>query len=165
MTDVGLPTEETSTDEPAAEAAADESSAAEAAEAAEADAGVPPEEGDAVEPYADPPNRPELPLAAQIARTTGLLLLILVPIHLGSLMVHDPEIVNTAYLVDRWANRWWLLADWGLLVVGTVHAVLSIWGRLMSDGARTSRVLIGGALTTLTVALFFAASAGMLRLQ
>jgi succinate dehydrogenase hydrophobic anchor subunit len=127
----------------------------------------------------------ELPFVVQMARTTGLLLGVLVPVHLGSLLVRDPETVDAAFLIDRWSNPAWLLADWGLLAVGTLHAVLSLWARL-PRGERVGRrvrcpscdeeiplppklsrgtlvVLVAG-LTVVSAGLFLTASWGMLRL-
>jgi hypothetical protein len=128
-----------------------------------------------------------LPFISQLARTTGILLAVLVPLHVGSLLLRDPETVDTGFLIDRWSNRAWLLADWGLLLVGTTHAVLSLWGRVRPVDAeparetecphcgervpiptRASRNLVVATcatLTTLVIALFLASSWAMLRLQ
>ena len=38
------------------------------------------------------------------------------PIHLVTVLLADPTEVDR--LLDRWENRWWLLADWGFLTVG-----------------------------------------------
>jgi hypothetical protein len=148
------------------------------ADAAGHDAGPP-------EVARDTPPPAELPLADQIARVTGLVLAVLVPIHLGTLLVRDPASVDSSFLIDRWSNPAWLLADWGLLAVGTVHALVSLWARLgrRTDEGRRVRcpscdeefalparlshitlVALWAGLATFAGVLFLAASWGMLRL-
>jgi hypothetical protein len=131
------------------------------------------------------PEHGDLPFVVQMARTTGLFLAVLVPLHLGSLMVRDPETVDASFLIERWSNPAWLLADWGLLLVGTMHGVLSLWARV-PRGERVGRrvpcpscheevvlpprltrstvVILMVALTVASVVLFLGASRGMLRL-
>lgn len=126
-------------------------------------------------------EHPQLPLATELARVTGLLLLVLLPIHLTTVLLADPTDVDR--LLDRWDDRWWLLADWGFLTVGVSHALFSLRERMhrLGSGSEVSSacphcggvlpapddrfgVLAFRLLVGLTVVLYLAASWAMLRL-
>lgn len=79
------------------------------------------------------PSGGAVPLADELARVTGLLLVVLLPIHLLTVLLVDPTDVEA--LLERWRNRWWLLADWGFLTVGVVHCVLSLRARVLALGS------------------------------
>jgi hypothetical protein len=140
------------------------------------------DDGDPVVPEAGPPHDPpSLPLSSELARVTGLLLVVLLPLHLVTVLLADPTEVDR--LLDRWDNRWWLLADWGFLTVGLSHSLLSVRERMHRLGSGSTVAAAcphcGGALPAtddrfgivayrllllLTVALYLAASWAMLRL-
>jgi hypothetical protein len=122
-----------------------------------------------------------LPLATELARVTGLLLVVLLPIHLVTVLLADPTEVDV--LLERWENRAWLLADWGFLTVGLAHCLLSLRARVVALGPGPAPAVAcphcGGdlpgtddgfgllafrCLVTLSVGLFLAASWAMLRL-
>jgi succinate dehydrogenase hydrophobic anchor subunit len=113
----------------------------------------------AAPPPAPPPASDDT--LAGLTAATGLLLVVLLAVHIGSLMVRDPETVDVTLLIERWQSRWWLLADWGLLLVGTTHALLSLWRRA---GASDLRRALCAACAAFTTALFLAASWSMLAL-
>jgi hypothetical protein len=122
-----------------------------------------------------------VPLTTELARVTGLLLVVLLPIHLVTVLLADPTDVDA--LLERWENQWWLLADWGFLTVGVAHCLLSLRTRVLSLGAPTAPDATcphcGGELpapddgfgrvayvllTVVTIGLYLAASWAMLRL-
>lgn len=106
-----------------------------------------------------PPSR--LPLTTELARVTGLLLVVLLPIHLVTVLLAEPTDVDA--LLARWEQRGWLLADWGFLTVGLAHGVLSIRARLLGRfgdaGQLAYRVVV-----ILTAVGYLAACWAMLRL-
>jgi succinate dehydrogenase hydrophobic anchor subunit len=108
-------------------------------------------------------------LVRSLAAATGLLLVLLLAIHVASIFLRDPETVDVGFLIDRWEDPWWLLADWGFLLVGTTHALLAFWRAASAPppGARVgrdARRVACAVLGTLAVALFLAASRAMLLL-
>jgi hypothetical protein len=121
----------------------------------------------------------ELPWTEALVRVTGVVLVPLVAIFLITVLLRDPETVGLVFLSQRWENRLWLLADWGLLVVGSMHAVLALWswaGRPHrvsgpegpSAAAREAaapqgwRLAVWAALSAFTAGLLLAASWAML---
>jgi hypothetical protein len=124
---------------------------------------------------------PRVPLVTELARVTGLLLVVLLPIHLVTVLLADPTDVDA--LLERWEDQWWLLADWGFLTVGLAHCLLSLQPRLLALGRPAARAAscphCGGdlpvaddgfgrvaffVLAVVTIGLYLAASWAMLRL-
>jgi hypothetical protein len=128
-----------------------------------------------------PPVEPgaELPWTEALVRVTGVVLVPLVAIFVVTVLLRDPETVGLVFLSQRWENRLWLLADWGLLVIGSMHAVLALWSwagrphRIADPGPRTGaarevtapqgwRLAAWATLTAFTAGLLLAASWAML---
>jgi hypothetical protein len=121
----------------------------------------------------------ELPWTEALVRVTGVVLVPLVAIFVVTVLLRDPETVGLVFLSQRWENRLWLLADWGLLVVGSMHAVLALWSwaghpRRVADPERPNaaarevaapqgwRLAVWAALSAFTAGLLLAASWAML---
>lgn len=97
---------------------------------------------------------------AELSRVTGLLLVPLLALHVTTLLLRDPAELDRVLFLDRWSSVGWLFADWGLLLVGSVHGVLALWPRLDGWGG-AGRVLFG-TIAVCTATLFFTASWVML---
>jgi succinate dehydrogenase hydrophobic anchor subunit len=97
-----------------------------------------------------------------LAHASAVVLVLLLPLHVVTLLIH-PQETDAGTLIERWDSHAWLLADWSLLAVASVHALSVLWLRV--EGAPWTPVVktrviaaVGGA----GVALFLAASWSML---
>lgn len=102
--------------------------------------------------------------AESLVHASAVVLLVLVPLHLATLLIH-PEETNATALIERWDSRAWLLADWALLAVGSVHSLAALWVRAEgSSWSAVAKTRVVAGVGGVVVALFLAASWSMLLL-
>jgi succinate dehydrogenase hydrophobic anchor subunit len=62
-----------------------------------------------------------------LQRISGLLLLPLLALHVWDrLLAHDPATLGRVFLANRWRSTPWQLAEFALLLIGTVHGVQGV---------------------------------------
>lgn len=73
------------------------------------------------------PVKEDLGWGATLVRTSGLLLVFLLGVHLVNLFVlHDIQSETLQVFTERWSTPMWRAIDWALIVLAMVHGVIGL---------------------------------------
>jgi succinate dehydrogenase hydrophobic anchor subunit len=88
-------------------------------------------------------------------RISGLVLVPLLALHVWDrLVAHDPATVTRLFLADRWRSTPWQLAEFALLLLGTVHGTQGVlWQLRRHIGGPNLRLAAEAVLLGVTVPL------------